>query len=217
MTKATKQANPVEAAEAMLAQLEQKRQRHRERGVELEAARKRASFGAHALHDPEQRKTLADVVDETVRHETEGRALDDAIDEARRRVEQARQIEVRAADRGAATQLRATLAEFVAQGEAIDAALATIAEIGSAMRATLSEMHTLGSAFPSHQQLDVLGVACLRTALQRTPWDRHFERLAPNQRRDFATLVAGWHATIERDIAARLGEKQTEEADADAA
>jgi hypothetical protein len=34
----------VEAAEQTLAQLEQKRGQHRERGVELEAARKRASF-----------------------------------------------------------------------------------------------------------------------------------------------------------------------------
>jgi hypothetical protein len=68
----------VAAASAVLRDLEEKLLRHRERAVELETTRKQASFGAHALDDPKQRKSLADVVDQSIRHETEGRAISDA-------------------------------------------------------------------------------------------------------------------------------------------
>jgi hypothetical protein len=51
----------------------------------------------HTQNDAGARKELADVVDATVRHETEGRALADAVVETQRRVEQAREAEAEAA------------------------------------------------------------------------------------------------------------------------
>jgi hypothetical protein len=70
----------VTAAEAVLADLETKRQRHRERAVELEAARKHASYGAHVQHDSAEKKALDAAVDASVRHEGQGRALGAAED-----------------------------------------------------------------------------------------------------------------------------------------
>jgi hypothetical protein len=81
-----KQTNSVAAAEQAVAQLEEKIQRHRDRAAELAAARKSSAYAAHALFDVEQSTVLAGIVDETVRHETEGRALGDALDEARQRL-----------------------------------------------------------------------------------------------------------------------------------
>jgi hypothetical protein len=79
-------ANSVAAAAQAVTQLEGKIQRHRDRAAELAAARKSSSYCAHVLFDVEQSKVLSDIVDETVRHETEGRALIDALDEAKRRL-----------------------------------------------------------------------------------------------------------------------------------
>jgi hypothetical protein len=42
-----------------------------------------------------------------------------------------------------------------------------------------------------------------------SPWNRRSEHLAPNQRRNFAALVDGWVATVERGLA-----EQKESADA---
>lgn len=212
MSKQRREQTTSAEAEAAVALLEEKIRRHRDRAAELVAARKSSAYAARVLLDVEQSKILDGIIDESSKHALEGNALLDALDEAKRRLEQARQDEAHKADKQAAQALRRVLAEFVAQGEQLDAALATIAETGVEIRETLSRMHGLGSGFPSHQQLDVLGSLCLRTALQKTPWDRHFERLAPNQRRSFGDLVRQWSATVEHQISARLGEQTNEAA-----
>ena len=45
-------------------------------------------------------------------------------------------------------------------------------------------------------------------------WLRDFELslLAPNQKKKFKDITAGWHAMIERQIAQRLGEQTKEKA-----
>jgi hypothetical protein len=215
MSKQPTNKGGVAAAEAVLADLETKRQRHRERGVELEAARKRASYGAHVQHDPQERKALADVVDETVRHETEGRALDDAIEEAQRRLSEARQVEAKAQDRDQAKQLREALAEFVAAGKACDGALEVFVQASQDMRAALTTMNRLGCSHPSHNQLDSLGALALRTMLTQSSWQRYFERVSPVERKTFSQLCAQWSGMVERNvIAPRLGAQETESADA---
>jgi hypothetical protein len=65
-------------------------------------------------------------------------------------------------------------------------------------------MYDLGAPSPSHEQLSVLGTQALFTALEQTDWSKQFRRLAPNQRRTFASLVRGWHDQIMPSIARRL-------------
>ena len=202
----------VAAASAVLADLEAKLQRHRQRAVDLEASRKQASFGAHALHDPKQRKALADVVDQTIRYETEGRAIADAIDEARHRLAIATAYEADVADRAKAGAILELLGAFKEAGHELDDALRTVAEAGKLLPNLLSQLHAAGIRSPNRDQLDALGFQAVGTALMATCWAKQFEHLAPNQRRDFRSLVDAWAAPIESRLRAQLRERDDEAA-----
>jgi hypothetical protein len=202
----------VAAATAVLADLEAKLARHRERAVDLEASRKQASFGAHALHDPKQRKALADVVDQTIRHETEGRAIADAIDEAKRRLMIAQAYEADVADRAKAGAILELLGSFREAGAEMDDALQTVAEVGKLLPNLLGQLHAAGIRSPNRDQLDALGFQALGTALMATPWAKRFEHLAPNQRRSFRSLFDTWTAAIESRIRSQLRERDEEAA-----
>jgi hypothetical protein len=110
------------AAEKTLKDLQARFERHTARGVELEAARRQASFGAHAERDPAQRKALDGVVDESVRHETEGRAIADAVEEAKRRVAVAQANQAAAGERQRAQRVLEIVAEFRQCGLILDGA-----------------------------------------------------------------------------------------------
>jgi hypothetical protein len=69
-------------------------------------------------------------------------------------------------------------------------------------------MHDLGAPSPSHEQLSVLGVQALFTALEQTDWSKQFRSLAPNQRRSFKSLARSWHDQIMPSIVRRLGEHE---------
>ncbi len=212
MTKQQHEPQTVAAAGAVLADLEAKLARHRERAVELEASRKQASFGAHALHDPKQRKALADVVDQTIRHETEARAIADAIEEARCRLAIATAYEADVADRAKARAILELLGAFKEAGHEMDDALRTVAEVGKVLPNLLSQLHAAGVRSPNRDQLDALGFQALGTALMAMPWAKRFEHLAPNQRRDFRSLFDTWAAAIESQIRRQLRERDEEAA-----
>jgi hypothetical protein len=101
------------------------------------------------------------------------------------------------------------LQEFCKDGMRLDEALAVVAEAASALPDRLTKIHGLGSAFPSHQQLETLGYISVLTALRQSPWAHRFEPVPPNQRRNFTALLMQWHDTIERGIQQRLGEVDT--------
>jgi hypothetical protein len=207
-TNVKQQTNSVADAEYRLAEIEQTIARHAERGVELAAARKRASYGAHALHDVEQRKQLAAVVGETVRYETEGRALIDARDEGRRRLEEARQHAAREADKANARQVRKVIDELVEHGAVVDDALHDLVEAGSNLKECFDRLSRLGVTSPRYEQLATLGNICVVSALGRSIWKRYHRTLAPGQRMTFADLTKTWAVTVERDVRARLGEAE---------
>lgn len=196
----------VAAASAVLTGLEAKLARHRERAVELEAERKQASFGAHALHDAKQRKALADVVDQSIRHETEGRAIGDAIEEARRRLAISTAYEADVADRAKARHALELLAAFQECGRELDSALQTVAETGRILPNLLSQLHAAGVRSPNRDQFDALGYAAVLTSLGGTIWGRRFEPLAPNRRQSFRALVDAWVMAAAPRLRAQLGE-----------
>jgi hypothetical protein len=139
-------------------------------------------------------------------------AVDDAVAEARRRLEQARDEEARQRDREKVLALRQALTRFVDAGKACDSALAALVAGSTEMRDALTQMNRLGCSHPSHAQLDALGAIALRTALTATAWVRYFERVAPGERKTFAALVATWSTMVERNIASRLGDDSPEAA-----
>jgi ATP-dependent Clp protease ATP-binding subunit ClpA len=200
------------AAEAMLKQLQAQLERHTERGIELEAARKQASYGAHALDDLEQRKALNDVVDESVRHETQGRSIADAIEEARRRVVVAQVNEAAAADRQRTRQVLEIVAEFRECGRVLDAAARALGEKSHELGRLLQALHGYGVRHPSYEQWDVFGDAALRSSIANTVWAKRFRVVAPLDRKEFGTLVSGWADMIEARLKAEFGEQKKDEA-----
>jgi hypothetical protein len=73
------------------------------------------------------------------------------------------------------------------------------------------QMHKLGAAVPSSEQLISLGYRSLLTAISTTVWHRHFEAIGPLERRSFSQLCAAWARPLERNISARLGEPEPSE------
>jgi hypothetical protein len=200
-------SDDVEKCERTISELEAKRQACVARGVALADERSAIALEA-CTGDAKAGKRLEQIHSGLVTQASELAAFDAALKAAASHLAAAQQAEARAQDRINALALREELQAFCTHGMKIDDALAVIVEASAALRESLTKIHSLGSAFPSHDQLDVLGKACVLTALRQTPWDRHFDVVPPNQRRNFTGLCMQWHDTIERDLARRLGENE---------
>jgi len=201
----------VKTAERTLADLQTKRGVLVAHGVELEELRRPIAYSAHT-GDGKARKKLDELNAEAVRFDSELKSLDVAIAEANTRLQAARREADIAADQQQARDLRNALGTFIEHGRALDAAMTALVAECSRLKDTLTKLQRLGAGVPTHDQVDALGHLALLTALGQTLWRRRFEPLAPNQRRTFSLLFDGWAVTVERDIAARLGEAEVEEA-----
>lgn len=198
----------IQTAEKTLAQLVDKKERATARGIALADERQGFAFAAHT-GDRDARSKLDKINAEAVLHASEIESINAAIAEAQTRLAKAQQAAAVAMDKASARKLKAALDDFTKLGAVLDAALTTFVEASSQLHAALNTIHACGSASPSHQQVDTLGRHCLLTALGQTIWARDFERLAPNQRRSFKTLIGEWTTNIERNAAApRIGEEE---------
>jgi hypothetical protein len=206
MNKPTNQTPSVANAEQMLARFERERAELIERKAALADKRKAVAYDAHAAGNT---KLLDGVHREAAELDSRIAGLDDAVAEAQRRLQQAHEHEARFADRNQALELRAHLVMFLETARALDEALAAVAAHGNKLHELQAQMHRCGAAVPNPAQLDSLGARSLLTACAATPWRRHFETLAPHERRSFAALCAQWGQNIQRGISARLGEEQT--------
>jgi hypothetical protein len=200
MTEAEKAA---EKAVKTFHDLEAKRALLIERGAKLADERRAIAYDAHADGDAKARKRLDQVNAEVATHASELASLDDAIEAAHARAAAAIADVEREKERENALALRAVVNEFAECGRALDAALDQLVAASDQLREHVDRIHALGVNSPSHEQVEVLGYQALLTALNRTRWDRRFERLAPNQRRTFEKLVEGWCAQLERAVAHR--------------
>jgi hypothetical protein len=206
MTKPNKPTT-VAIAEQIIQRFERDRSELVERRATLAKKRSNAAYDAHA-GDAAAIKLLDNLSREDAELETKIASSDDAISEARRRLERARAAEARQRERDRANALRGQLARFVEAGKGLDSALEVLVASSAEMRDALTQMNRLGCSHPSHAQLDALGAIALRTALTQTGWSRYFERLAPTERKTFAALVAAWSTMVERSIATRLGDDE---------
>jgi hypothetical protein len=198
----------VATATATLQKLVEHQQAHAERAVELEGQRKQLSFGAHAQHNPQARAALDDVVDQSVRHETQGRAIADAIEEAKRRLVLAQAYEADIADQAKARQALKLVARFRQAGMILDGACQALGQKGHELTNLVSELHAAGIHSPSLAQIDVLGSAALQSAVLSSPWGKRFRVQAPSDRKNFRTLCDDWATMIESRIKAQLGEQK---------
>jgi hypothetical protein len=202
MTKQTPVAAVV--AEQMIQRFERDRADLVEQRAALTKRRGAAAYDAHADPNSPAAKLLERLIQDDGELQARIVSADDAINEARRRLDQARVAEVRQQARDKAKALRGQLARFTAAGKDCDGALNQLLNGAAAMRDALTQMNRLGCSHPSHAQLDSLGALALRTALSATAWNRYFERTAPGERKTFSALVAAWGAMVERHIASSL-------------
>jgi hypothetical protein len=201
----------VAIAEQMLQRFERDRAELIARKAALATKRSAVAYDAHS-GDVGAIKLLDGVAVEAVEIEAKIAGIDDAVAEARRRLEQARDEEARQRDREKVLALRQALARFVDAGKTLDGALEVLVSASTDMRDALTQMNRLGCSHPSHAQLDALGAIALRTALTNTAWSRYFERVGPMERKTFAALVATWSTMVERSIQQRLGDDHPEAA-----
>jgi hypothetical protein len=199
----TNKPTTVAVAEQMLARFERDRSALVEQRSALAKKRSAAAYDAHA-GDAAAVKLLERLIQDDGELQAKIVSVDDALNEARRRLEQARAAEARQRDCDKAKALRGQLARFTAAGRDCDAALNQLLAGSAVMRDALTQINRLGCSHPSHAQLDSLGALALRTALSATAWNRYFERTAPGERKTFAALVAAWATMVERQIQQRL-------------
>ena len=206
----TTEADIVAQAEAVVTRLEMKQKDLNQRVVELADERGRIAFSVHGEGDPKARVRLDKITAETLTLANEQKSVEEALVTAVARVNVARAGAAMAADREKAFAVRSKLVEFHELGTDLDDACNDIADCLGKMIAMLDEIHGLGQSFPTSEQFRINATMALKTMVQTLPqhWvnDFEFQRLAPNQKKTFRMLVDGWTATIERQIAEKLGE-----------
>ena len=208
------QQTSVADAEAIIRNLEDKRRALVERGNELATIRASYAYAAHANGDKAARAKLDQVNRETAEHGSELASIDGALATARQKLDLARQREALETDRANARELKVVLDQFVQTATQLDAALAEVAAVGHNLHAIQARMRELGAPVPNSAQLDSLGYRCLLTACASTPWFRHFETLAPHERRSFSALIDIWRATNDKHLASHLGDEQSSKTEA---
>jgi hypothetical protein len=203
----------IEKAETILRDLRAKREGAVGRGVALGEERTQLAFGAHALGDAKSRKRLDEINRESALHDSELRSLDAAIAEAEKRRAAAERAAAQEEDRKGARRLRTVVQRMKQRGKNLDAALAIVIDELVGLEADVNEIHRFcGSQFPSHQQRDVFSYHALLTVLKRTSFDRRFEPISSVNHITFRALTANWGVTLEKNVAARLGESDHTEA-----
>jgi chromosome segregation ATPase len=204
----------VAALESVIARLEKQRADLEQRGKTLADVRASLAYSALADGNDQARAKLDKLNLEAATHSSEIAAVQAAIKTAGQRLANARDHEAKAADRDQAKELRVVLDQFVQTATHLDQALADVATLGHNLHQIQARMRELGSPVPNAAQLDSLGYRCLLTACASTPWFRHFETLAPSERRSFSALIDIWRATNEKHLAVRLGGEQTNKPEA---
>jgi hypothetical protein len=181
--------------------------RHRElteRSHTLSAERADLSFAALGENDTAAQKRLTALNKEATTLDLEIENVGSALVEANKRL-LAKQTEAeRARQKEHARKLRAVVKAFVELGAEIDELLSELTAAGEMLKATVTEIHTLGSAFPSHSQLQSLGERAFHTALQGTMFQQ--QHMAPSERTSFSKLIGGWAQTLEQGINQVIGE-----------
>jgi hypothetical protein len=203
----------VAEAEAAIAGLQHKRDVLVERGQVRDQVRASYAFAAHARDDQAARAKLDQINRETAEHGSELASLDAALKTAAQRLEAARRHEAVTADRDKARQLSGVLDQFTQTAAELDRVLAAVAGLGHRLHEIQAQMAQLGSPVPNGSQLDSLGFRCLLTSCAATPWHRHFQVLAPHERRSFSELIAIWTDTNRKHLAVRLDGDQPNKPD----
>jgi hypothetical protein len=172
----------------------------------LEKQRSEVAFAAHT-GDAKAKARLKDINSEAALHGQDIASVDAALTVARANLAAAKQSEAKAADHEEALALLAKAARLKELGEGLDDCFVDFKGMAIETKEVLDDIHQLGCAAPSHQQLRVFGEICLKTAVMGTPfWTQDFPFIGPLERKSFASVVSAWAATVTANAEARLGD-----------
>jgi hypothetical protein len=176
----------VAEAEAVLADLQDKRQKLIAFGQELAATRRERAYKAHIQDgDGILKRDLEHVIAAISINDGMLVSIAEAVGEAETKLMLAKAYAADVAAQAKAASILEIVGALKEAGVEMDAACRTLHETGKVLVGLLSQLRAAGISSPTHDQLDVLGDQALRTAILDTPWGKRYERLAPNQRRSF--------------------------------
>jgi hypothetical protein len=204
----------IEKAEAVLADLDSKLIRLKQRGVELGDERSQIALAAHT-GDAKARAHLDAVNAQIVTYHSESDSLFDAIKAQEKLVAQAKHEEQSAEARDRALALRNQYKRFVKLADIADEHLRSFVAAAGELKKTMDAIHAInpGSA-PTAQQLLVFGEMAVQSQIMGTMWSRCVSFLPPNQRHAFPKLARGWAEPALRAIDHALGDEKKEPVDA---
>jgi hypothetical protein len=202
----------VEKCETIITELERKRAACMQRGTELAAERDGIALAA-CTGDAKSVKRLAEIHAAIAVQSSELATFDAAKKAAGEKLVVAQRAAAQEEDRKAARRLRTVAQRMKQRGKNLDAALAIVIDELVGLKTDVDEIHRFcGLQFPSHQQRDVFSYHALLTALKRTSFDRRFEPISSVNHITFRALTANWGVTLEKNVAARLGDSDHTEA-----
>jgi chromosome segregation ATPase len=187
----------IEKFEATIRELEAKHAAAVARAQEIAEQRKTIGFRVHADGDAKAREQLEALNADAAALAGETESLTGAIAEATRRLVAARQAAAREEDRKAALALREVAGKIGDRMRRADKYFAAAIEELNSASCELTEIHRLGSEFPTSIQVAVNASLALKSYLMQlpAPWQRDFvEHLAPHLR-----TILGRDAGADRD------------------
>jgi hypothetical protein len=191
----------TDTARAVLHDLETKLASARTRHDETQAEAQSIAFAAHT-GDADARKRLDRLNADAGKRGAEVLSLEAAIVEARSRVALALAAEGDRAERDRAEKALGLLDDFAARGARLDAALAGFVAEYEALTADFYKLDALGFAPATHALIEMNLRRATATRLMFTGLRQSFP--APNERRDFVTVIAGWAQHVRARATARL-------------
>jgi hypothetical protein len=211
----SKQQSPAEAiaaCESDIARLEQRRDLHIARGLDLTARRKALAYNTHVECDAESRKELDRINSEIATHVPELESLGDALLGLRGKLVELQALQAREERKVALKEQQKLSAEYRKIGNYLDLHLDHV-------RRGLVALAANASVVGRDQRHVALLHRCLAIAFFDTPFREHFPVPDANDRRSFSSfsgVVNGWCSTfeagLEHELAALDGHEQSTEA-----
>jgi hypothetical protein len=199
--------NDVEKAEAVIADLEQKRTKLIDHGRNIADERAAIGYEVHAGGDAKARVKLDKLNIDFALHAGEVESIDAALKTAGERLAQAQRDEASAEDRAAAAQAKSKYKRLAALGARMDEHALALSMAAGEAAGLVNELHALGCPMPTGAQFQTYMSIATSTAIMSLPWSRNFDHrfLSPNEKRKFGPLLSGWSNAVLPALEARLG------------
>lgn len=162
---------------------------------------KDVAFAAHTGDDL-ARKQLTKLESDAARLALEITGIDAAISEARRRVGAAIAADADEAEREKARHALALLDDFGRRGDALNGALEKFIREYEQLTSDFHQLDRLGYGPTTYPMIKHNMCAAVATKLQFTDLRQNF--LAPDERREFSSVIEGWARNIRAKASARL-------------